>query len=69
MQYVVFFPKGHKYVSILKQATVPEEQAMLNDKRQLLQSLARQRQQDEAMLAGVDTGPVQLCPSPATEQA
>ncbi|KAK9800202.1 hypothetical protein WJX73_008394 [Symbiochloris irregularis] len=56
LQYVKFFPKGQKYISILKQAQTPEDQTRLDQQRLILRQQARQRQSDEAMLAEADEG-------------
>ena len=56
MQYVLHFPKGHKYVSILKTADTPEAQAQLEQQRAALRTLARQQAADAAALGERDEG-------------
>lgn len=56
MQYVLHFPKGEKYVSLLKEANDPEAQAALDAERSRLRVLVRQRLADEKMLTEVDEG-------------
>ena len=50
------FPKGHKYVSILKTAGNPAAQAQLDQQREQLRQLARQQAADRAALAEGDEG-------------
>ena len=58
MQYVKFFPRGHKYVSIIKQADTAEGQAQLDAQRNTLRQLVKQRLADAAMLAEGNEGGV-----------
>lgn len=50
------FPKGEKYVSVLKDAATPEAQEALNQERERLRVLVRERIADEKMLAEVNEG-------------
>lgn len=56
LQYVLGFPKGHKYVSILKTADTPEAQIQLDKQRDELRQLARRQAADRAALAESDEG-------------
>ena len=56
VQYVMHFPRGEKYVSILKQADSAEAQAILDAERSRLRALVRQQLAEAAMLAEPDEG-------------
>lgn len=56
MQYVLHFPKGEKYVSLLKQAEKPEGQTALEAERSRLRDLVCQQLADERMLTEVNEG-------------
>ena len=56
LQYVLNFPKGEKYVSLLKDAADPEAQAALEAERDRLRGLVRQKIADERMISEVDEG-------------
>ena len=56
LQYVMHFPKGEKYVSLLKEATDAQTQAALDAERNRLRGLVRQRLADEKMLSEVNEG-------------
>lgn len=56
LQYVLNFPKGEKYVSLLKEAANPEAQAALDEERDRLTALVRQRVADQIMLSEVNEG-------------
>ena len=55
-QYVVHFPRGEKYVSIMKQADSAEDQAGLDAERNRLRALVSQQLAEAAMLAEPDEG-------------
>ena len=56
MQYVLNFPKGERYVSILKEAAEPEAQARLDAERTRLKTVIRHQLAEEAMIADADEG-------------
>lgn len=56
IQYVLDFPKGERYVSILKEAADPEAQASLDAERTRLKSVIRHQLAEDAMLADADEG-------------
>ncbi|BDA48056.1 probable rRNA-processing protein EFG1 at N-terminal half [Coccomyxa sp. Obi] len=56
LQYVMHFPKGEKYVSILRNAEDPAAQAALMAERERLRALVHKQQADIAMLTEADEG-------------
>lgn len=56
LQYVLNFPKGEKYVSVLKDAADPDAQAALEAERARLRVLVRQKIADDKMLSEVNEG-------------
>ena len=56
MQYVVHFPKGEKYVSILRNAEEPAAQAVLVAERDRLRALVHKQQAEIAMVTEADEG-------------
>lgn len=54
--YVMHFPKGEKYVSILKSCDNPEAQAALDAERHRLKVIVRKRMAEEALIAEADEG-------------
>ncbi|CAL8462948.1 g2482 [Coccomyxa elongata] len=56
LQYVVHFPKGEKYVSILRNAEDPAAQAALMAERERLRALIHKQQADAALLTEADEG-------------
>ena len=56
MQYVLHFPQGEKYVSIVKRAATAEAQALLDSERSRLRGLIAQQLTEAAMLAEPDEG-------------
>ena len=56
MQYVLHFPQGEKYVSVVKQADTAEAQAVLESERSRLRGLIAQQLTEAAMLAEPDEG-------------
>ena len=56
LQYVLHFPKGEKYVSLLKKADNEEAQLALDKERSRLRAIVRQQLADEALVADVDEG-------------
>ena len=56
LQYVLHFPKGEKFVSLLKNADTEEGQATLDEERLRLRQLIRQQLADEALVADADEG-------------
>ena len=62
LQYVLHFPKGERYVSILKKAAEPEAQAQLVSERTRLKTLIRHQRAETAMLAEADEGLGQASP-------
>ena len=67
LQYVQNFPKGEKYVSLLKDAADPEAQIALDAERERLRALVRQRVADEIMLSEVNEGVLSPGPLQAKE--
>ncbi len=55
-QYVIYFPKGEKYVSLLKDAETVEAQAHLQAERQRLRELVKQQIQEQAVVTEADEG-------------
>jgi len=55
-QYVLHFPHGEKYVSIVKQADTAEAQALLDSERSRLRGLIAKQLTEAAMLAEPDEG-------------
>ena len=56
LQYVLNFPKGEKYLSVLKDAADPDAQAALEAERARLRVLVRQKIADNKMLSEVNEG-------------
>lgn len=56
LQYVLNFPKGEKYISILKNAEEPEAQAHLETERSRLRALVKQQLAEAALLGEADEG-------------
>lgn len=56
MQYVLHFPKGEKYVSLLKDAPESADQARLEAERARLRALVRQQLAEAALVAEADEG-------------
>ena len=69
MQYVVHFPKGEKYVSLLRNAEDTEAQRALEAERARIRAKVQQQLADEAMITQADEGRPQSLLQPATEQA
>ena len=69
MQYVVHFPKGEKYVSLLRNAEDTEAQRLLEAERARIRAKVQQQLADEAMITQADEGRPQSLQQPATEQA
>ena len=55
-QYILHFPRGEKYVSVMKQAESAEAQAVLDAERSRLRAMVSQRLAEAAMLAEPDEG-------------
>lgn len=56
LQYVMHFPKGERYVSIVKDAAEPEAQAALLAERARLRKLIKHQMAETAMIADADEG-------------
>lgn len=56
LEYVLHFPKGEKYVSIIKDADDPEAQEHLEKERQRLREIIRKHLAEEALVAEPDEG-------------
>lgn len=56
LQYVLHFPKGERYVSILKDAAEPEAQAKLDAERIRLKAVIKRQLAESAMLTEADEG-------------
>lgn len=56
LQYVLNFPKGEKYISILKTAEEPEAQAHLEAERARLRGLVQQQMAEAALVGDADEG-------------
>ena len=56
LQYVLHFPKGERYVSILKEAAEPEAQAKLDAERTRLKAVIKHQLAESAMLTEADEG-------------
>ena len=56
LQYVVHFPKGEKYVSILRDAEEPAAQVALIVQRDRLRALVHKQQAEIAMVTEADEG-------------
>jgi hypothetical protein len=67
VQYVLHFPKGEKYVSIIKDSTDPAAQATLAQERARLKTLVKQQLAESAMLADADEGLSLVAPSRTTK--
>jgi hypothetical protein len=73
VQYVKHFPKGEKYVSLLKQAPDPAAQAELDAKRERLRTTVRRNVAEMALVTQADEGaalarslPSKVWPIPAS---
>ncbi len=62
LQYVMHFPKGERYVSIVKEAADPAAQAKLESERKRLKAMIRHQLAESAMLAEADEGLGQSSP-------
>ncbi len=62
LQYVMHFPKGERYVSIVKEAADPAAQAKLESERERLKAMIRHQLAESAMLAEADEGLGQSIP-------
>ena len=69
LQYVVHFPKGEKYVSLLRNAEDPEAQKVLEAERKRIRAKVRQQQADIAMISQPDEGNPQPQQQPAQPPA
>ena len=56
VQYVLHFPKGEKYVSVLKTVEDPEAQRVIAAERERLRGLVHRQMAEAAMLAEPDEG-------------
>ncbi|DBA99882.1 TPA: hypothetical protein ACH3X1_013769 [Trebouxia sp. C0004] len=56
LQYVMHFPKGERYVSIVKEAADAEAQTKLESERKRLKAMIRHQLAESAMLAEADEG-------------
>ena len=56
LQYVLHFPKGERYVSILKSADEPAAQEQLEAERTRLHTIIKRQLAESAMLAEADEG-------------
>ena len=56
LEYVLHFPKGEKYVSILKNSQDPEAQTALEAERKRLRILVKKHLEDEAIVNEMDEG-------------
>lgn len=56
LQYVIHFPKGEKYVSLLKDADTPEAQTRLEEERTRLKKLVKLQLAEMALVAEADEG-------------
>lgn len=56
LQYVLNFPKGEKYISILKNAEEPEAQAHLETERSRLRALVKKQLAEAALIGEADEG-------------
>jgi len=56
LEYVLHFPKGEKYVSLLKDAEDPEAQAHLERERERLRAVVKRHMRDEAIVNELDEG-------------
>ena len=56
LEYVMNFPKGEKYISLLKEAETPEAQAHLDAERIRLRALVKKQLAEEALVADADEG-------------
>ncbi len=62
LQYVMHFPKGERYVSIVKEAADPAAQAKLEFERKRLKAMIRHQLAESALLAEADEGLGQSSP-------
>lgn len=56
LQYVLHFPKGERYVSILKETAEPQAQANLDAERTRLKAVIKLQLAESAMLTEADEG-------------
>lgn len=56
LEYILHFPKGEKYVSLLKDADDPEAQEHLKSERNRLRLLVKQQLRDEAIVNELNEG-------------
>ena len=56
LEYVLHFPKGEKYVSLLKDTDDAEAQAHLQNERERLRAIVKQQLRDEAIVNELDEG-------------
>jgi hypothetical protein len=61
------FPKGEKFVSLLKDAATPEAQARLDAERTRLRGLVRRQLADERLLSEVNEGRQDIPPGTAAQ--
>ena len=69
LQYVVNYPKGEKYVSLLRNAEDPEAQKVLEAERKRIRAKVRQHLADIAMITQPNEGIPQLRKQPTQPQA
>ena len=60
LQYVMHFPKGEKFVSLLKNADDPESQARLEVERTRLRGLVRRQMADDMLLSEANEGRIEV---------
>ena len=65
MQYVMHFPKGEKYVSLLRNASSEDAQRVLEAERQRIRAKVKQQLADIAMITQADEGLLQATQQPA----
>lgn len=56
LEYILHFPKGEKYVSLLKDSEDPEAQKHLQNERNRLRLIVKQQLRDEAIINEMDEG-------------
>ena len=64
MQYVMHFPKGEKYVSLLRNASSEDAQRILEAERQRIRAKVKQQLADIAMITQADEGLPQAAQQP-----
>lgn len=69
LQYVVNYPKGEKYVSLLRNAEDPEAQKALEAERKRIRAKVTQQLADIAMITQPDEGNPQVLKQPAQPPA